>query len=236
MFGRVVRSLALAAGLVAWQASLALAAPVQTTAGVNVRANPSGNAAVVDTLAPGEIVDATQCSNNWCYIEKPGTEGWVSKKFLVEVGAQPQPTGKPKIKINIGGDGISIGIGNGGIVFGNGDNPEPPLPDLPPPPPDMPPPPDAPPPPPAPEPPPLVAQAQACFFSERDYSGQQFCLPPGSAVASLSQPFTMQSARLPGVSVIIYSEPNFGGGGVGLGNPASNYTPYVISSVQVTAR
>ena len=89
-----------------------------------------------------------------------------------------------------------------------------------------------------PAPPPAEQQAQAaqaCFYSERNYAGQQLCLPPGSAVASLTPPFTMQSAKLPGVSVIIYSQPNFGGSGVGMGNPASNYEPYVISSVKVTA-
>jgi uncharacterized protein YraI len=60
----------------------AMAAPAVATANVNVRSGPGTGYGVVDTLRRGEPVDVQQCQGSWCYVEKRGTDGWVSSSYL----------------------------------------------------------------------------------------------------------------------------------------------------------
>ena len=144
MLSLLVRSLVIGAGLALAGTTAASAAPVQATTAVNVRAQPSGTAAVTGGLAAGQVVEATQCTAGWCHIQAP--EGWVSARYLVAVGTAPAQ--KPKVQVNLGNGGLSINLGNGGITLGGGQQggePQPappsepaPMPDEPAPPPQQP--------------------------------------------------------------------------------------------------
>ncbi len=67
----------------------ALAVPATATTGVNVRSGPGTNFAVVDTLHAGQAVNVTECQGGWCYVEKPGPDGWVSGNYLQATEAPP---------------------------------------------------------------------------------------------------------------------------------------------------
>lgn len=61
----------------------ALAYEAAAKVALNVRTGPGTAYLVVDTLYAGESVEVTKCSsNNWCYIEHSGPNGWVSSKYL----------------------------------------------------------------------------------------------------------------------------------------------------------
>jgi len=49
---------------------------------VNVRSGPGVRFGKVDVLREGEVVDITECRGNWCYVIKPGPDGWVSGRYL----------------------------------------------------------------------------------------------------------------------------------------------------------
>lgn len=78
--------LAAAAGMavlgLAASVGIAQAAPAYATGNVNVRSGPSTGYAVVDVLRRGDAVDVQQCRGSWCYVSKPGPNGWVSASFL----------------------------------------------------------------------------------------------------------------------------------------------------------
>ncbi|VAW14313.1 hypothetical protein MNBD_ALPHA12-2032 [hydrothermal vent metagenome] len=67
---------------------LAYSAPATATIAVNVRLGPGTDYPVVDTLAAGEQVNAGKCEADWCYIVKPGPDGWVFQKYLRLGGPQ----------------------------------------------------------------------------------------------------------------------------------------------------
>ncbi len=64
---------------------------VASSTWLNVRSGPGRNFNVVGTLAPGELVEVTQCdSNRWCFITRDGPEGWVSSNLLAAApGSSP---------------------------------------------------------------------------------------------------------------------------------------------------
>ena len=92
------------------------AAPGVITSNVNVRSGPGTNYAVVDVAARGTQVDVQQCQGSWCYVAKPGPDGWVSASYL-SAGGTPVNPSNPGISFGftIGGPNgpqISIGVGN----------------------------------------------------------------------------------------------------------------------------
>lgn len=89
----------------------AYAQPGTVTTNVNVRSGPGTNYGVVDTVRRGTQVDVRQCQGSWCYIDKPGPDGWVSSSYLTTGGGPANP-GQPGISIGIGPGGINIGVGN----------------------------------------------------------------------------------------------------------------------------
>lgn len=60
----------------------ASAAPAVATGNVNVRSGPGTGFAVVDALRRGERVDIQYCRGSWCFVQKPGPDGWVSANYL----------------------------------------------------------------------------------------------------------------------------------------------------------
>src|SRR5690606_10100826 len=69
----------------------AQAAPGTITSNVNVRSGPGTNYAVVDTARRGQQVDVQRCDGSWCYISKPGPDGWVSATYLNAGGRTVNP-------------------------------------------------------------------------------------------------------------------------------------------------
>ncbi len=68
------------------------AAPATATLALNVRSGPGIKYSVIDTLKAGQQVNSTGCENGWCYIVKPGPNGWVSEIYLRMGGPQrPDP-------------------------------------------------------------------------------------------------------------------------------------------------
>ena len=60
----------------------ASAAPAFASANVNVRSGPGTGYSVVDSLRRGQPVDIDYCRGSWCFITKPGPDGWVSANYL----------------------------------------------------------------------------------------------------------------------------------------------------------
>ncbi|MGV3652512.1 MAG: SH3 domain-containing protein [Devosia sp.] len=70
-----------------------LAAPAIATSTVNVRSGPGTQFSVVDSLRSGQRVDVEGCRAGWCYVNKPGPDGWVSGRYLTE----PAGRGRPRV-------------------------------------------------------------------------------------------------------------------------------------------
>lgn len=158
-----LKKLAFAATLVTAAALPGIALAATVTSSVNVRSGPGTNYAVVDTLRAGEEVDVDRCSGSWCYVEKPGPDGWVSSRYLSDDDGIPSGGG-----ISIGGGGnnsdvdVSIGfsvpgfnfqIGNGGFNFVPGR--------------------------------PVGRDAEVCFYERPNFRGASFCAEPGDRLARL---------------------------------------------------
>jgi uncharacterized protein YraI len=74
---------ALAAGFVMLaSAGAAFASPAMVTSNVNVRFGPGPNYSVIDIVRRGEFVDLVGCQNTWCYVDRNGSEGWISAAYL----------------------------------------------------------------------------------------------------------------------------------------------------------
>lgn len=56
------------------------------TTNVNVRSGPGTNHPVVDVLRAGQSVRISRCTGGWCAIDQRGPSGWVSQRYLAEVG------------------------------------------------------------------------------------------------------------------------------------------------------
>ncbi len=99
----------------------ASAAPAVASGNVNVRSGPSTSYAVVDTLRVGEAVEVEGCRSGWCYVTRPGPDGYVSASYLRRSsGASMEPNFNLSFNFpnggsfSIGSGGVSIGIGGGG--------------------------------------------------------------------------------------------------------------------------
>ena len=143
----------------------AQAAPGTVTSNVNVRSGPGTNYQVVDPVRRGQSVDVQNCQGSWCYIVKPGPDGWVSAQYLSAPGGQPVNPSQP---------GLSFGIqvpGGPSINFGVGQQPQPP---------------QTPRPGPGPRPPvPQPTFGEVCFFERTNLRGPSFCMEQGEQIRDL---------------------------------------------------
>jgi len=153
-------------------ASAANAAVATST--VNVRAAPV-NGAVVDVLRAGQEVEIDRCSGGWCYVIKPGPDGWVSSSYLsdddsgfnddvdtrVIVPDRPGPVrptpGRPDVDVSIGFNvpGFSFQIGSGGFDVRPGR--------------------------------PGGNRDRICFYENSNFRGDSFCARPGERLARLGR-------------------------------------------------
>ena len=141
-------------------ASVANAAVATST--VNVR-NAPVNGAVVDVLRAGAEVEIDRCERGWCYVIKPGPDGWVSQAYLSEdddfrPGPRPGPApSRPDVDVSIGFNvpGFSFQIGSGGFdarpVRPGGQ------------------------------------RDRVCFYDRTNFRGDSFCARPGERLARLGR-------------------------------------------------
>ena len=179
--------IAVAAAAVVVFLPAAQAAPGTATNNVNVRSGPGTGYAVVDTLRRGEQVDVQRCQSSWCYVVKPGPDGWVSASYL-SAGGRPVNPSNPGLSFGftIGGpDGPQISIG-----VGNGNNPQP-----------------------RPPRPPVVQPVydEVCFYDRTRMRGDSFCMEEGEAIRNLgSWTDRISSFDNPGgLEVQVCSDTNF---------------------------
>lgn len=152
-----------AAIALAMTAQAALAVDAVATSAVNVRSGPGIQYTRVDTLFGGEAVNITECQGNWCYVEHPGPNGWVSANYLAAANPGGAGAGAGSSSDDAAAAAI-LGLIIGGILAGSG-TPTPP------------------PPAPAPTPPPLPYGPDTCVdgFVWRDiYPGDHVCVTPAS--------------------------------------------------------
>ncbi len=156
------------------------------TTHLNVRSGPGTAYVVVDTLAPGEIVEITECrSNGWCFITHPGPDGWVSSSYLTAApGAGPAPSPDCGFRLTIGPDGPRFAL-----VCGDDPGPGP-----------------------APGPGPGPSN-RACFYDFANYGGASFCRGVGTINAlPAAANDRMSSVRVFGnARVRLCVDPNLGG-------------------------
>ncbi|WP_193335155.1 SH3 domain-containing protein [Devosia beringensis] len=98
-------SIALAGTVLLGMAGAAMAAQAVATGNVNVRSGPGTGYGAIDVLARGQVVDVTSCRGSWCFVEKPGPDGWVSSSYLGGVSSSPSYSSKPSV-------GFSFSFGN----------------------------------------------------------------------------------------------------------------------------
>lgn len=60
----------------------AAAATAYASTTVNVRSGGGTGYPVVDVLRGGERVEVDYCQGAWCFVEKPGPDGWVNANYL----------------------------------------------------------------------------------------------------------------------------------------------------------
>jgi uncharacterized protein YraI len=154
--------IAVAAAAVVVFLPAAQAAPGTVTSNVNVRSGPGTNYGVVDVARAGQQVDVQQCQGSWCYISKPGPDGWVSASYLRAAGGVTVNPSNPGISF-----GFTIGGPNGGqisIGVGNQPQPQPPRPQ-----------------------PPVIQPIddEICFYDRTRFRGDSFCMSPGESTRDL---------------------------------------------------
>ena len=69
---------------IALATSAASAATAYADATVNVRSGPGTSHGVVDVLDEGQRVEVDYCKGLWCFVEKPGPDGWVNANYLTQ--------------------------------------------------------------------------------------------------------------------------------------------------------
>lgn len=159
----------------------AWAAPAEVSSTANLRAGPGTNYQVVGQLSAGTDVDVQGCRSGWCYIISPDGNGYVSASLLRREGRAMEPNFNlsfnfPGVGVTIGNGGVSIGVNPPGGAPGPTPGPTPgPVPPGPGP--------GGPTPPPPPGP---GDDAEVCFFSNSNYSGNSFCMEEGETRSSLS--------------------------------------------------
>jgi uncharacterized protein YraI len=165
----VATGVAVAAAAVVMFLPAAQAAPGAVTGNVNVRSGPGTNYAVLDVARRGETVDVQRCQGSWCYVVRPGADGWVSASYLSASGGRPVNPSQPGLSFGFtiggpGGPNISIGVGNQ-------PQPQPQRPPRP-----------------GPRPPvvdPFPVNAQVCFFDQPNRRGPSFCVDRGQSIGDL---------------------------------------------------
>lgn len=164
------------------------------TSTVNVRAAPV-NGAVVDVLRAGQEVEIDRCSGGWCYVIKPGPDGWVSANYLSEddvdtrviVPDRPGPVrpnpGRPDVDVSIGFNvpGFSFQIGSGGFDIRPGR--------------------------------PGGNRDRVCFYEDTNFRGDSFCASPGERLARLGRwDDTIRSIEVRGdAEAMVCERANFNG-------------------------
>jgi uncharacterized protein YraI len=184
----VATGVAVAAAAVVVFLPAAQAAPGTITSNVNVRSGPGTNYGVVDTARAGTPVDVQQCQGSWCFISKPGPDGWVSAQYVSGGGGGGSSSNQPGINFGInvpGGPSINFGVGN---------QPQPPRP--------------------GPRPP--VVQPvyeDVCFYDRTRFRGASFCLGQGEGLRDLGDwADRISSIDNPdGLSVQICTDTNYRG-------------------------
>lgn len=170
----------------------AYAAPGVITSNVNVRSGPGTNFAVVDVVQRGTQVDVQQCQGSWCYVAKPGPDGWVSSTYLSS-GGRPVNPSQPGLSF-----GFTIGGPNGPqINIGVGNQPPPRPPVIPRPP--------------VVQPLPQPVFGEVCFFDRANFRGPSFCVDQGESIRNLADWTDRISSfnNADGLQVQVCSEPNY---------------------------
>lgn len=114
----VVAGLGLAA-----TADVAAAVEASAKSAVNVRSGPGASYSRVDTLYSGEAVEITECRRNWCHIQHPGPDGWVSGRYLIATeSVAPAPSSSSSEEAIAA---AIIGAIIGGVIAGSSSSPAP---------------------------------------------------------------------------------------------------------------
>jgi hypothetical protein len=91
--------LLLASGIAAltltFSAGAALAVPGVATATTTVRSGPGTSFRAVDRLFRGERVNIVRCRGAWCFVNKPGPDGWANSRFLSRSFRRPPVIVRP---------------------------------------------------------------------------------------------------------------------------------------------
>ena len=122
----VSRVIAAGVGL-AISASAALAVEATAKSAVNVRSGPGTSFGKVDVLYAGEPVSITECRANWCHIQHPGPDGWVSARYLIAAGGASEAdsaTGSSRSSDDAAAAAI-LGAIIGGVIAGRSSDPAP---------------------------------------------------------------------------------------------------------------
>lgn len=189
-----------------------IASAATATSTVNVRSAPV-NGAVVDVLRPGQQVDIQRClSSGWCFVNKPGPDGWVSARYLSNDDAGPAPSpSRPDVDVNIGFSipGFSFQIGNGGFDV-------------------------------RPSRPGRPGRDQVCFYERPNFRGDSFCARPGDDIARLGRwDDEISSIRVRGdARALVCERTSFNGRCIVISRDAANLgrADDEISSVRVRSR
>jgi len=110
-------------------ATSVLAVEAIAKSAVNVRSGPGVSYGKVDALYGGEEVEVTECRGNWCHIQHPGPDGWVSGRYLIESegrGAAADSGGSRRS--DDAAAAAIIGAIIGGVIAGRASDPAPALP------------------------------------------------------------------------------------------------------------
>ena len=155
MLLNVATGVAVAATAVVVFLPAAYAAPGVVTSNVNVRSGPGTGYGVVDVVQRGQQVDVQQCQGSWCYIAKPGPDGWVSANYLSAGGGSPVNPSQPGLSF-----GFTIGGPNGPQVNIGVGNPRPPVVIQP-------------------------VYGEVCFYDRTRFRGDNFCFEQGDSARNL---------------------------------------------------
>ncbi|WP_457646470.1 SH3 domain-containing protein [Profundibacter sp.] len=133
-FAKVVSGIIAATVGLTLTATSVLAVEATAKSAVNVRSGPGVSYGKVDALYGGEAVEITECRGNWCHIQHPGPDGWVSGRYLIAVEGRSEAGGSTGGRS--GSDDAAaaaiIGAIIGGVIAGNSSSPAPaPAPALP---------------------------------------------------------------------------------------------------------
>ncbi len=132
-FTKVVSGIIAATVGLAISTSAVMAVEATAKSAVNVRSGPGVSYGKVDALYGGEAVEITECRGNWCHIQHPGPDGWVSGRYLIAVeGRSAASGGTGRSSSDDAAAAAIIGAIIGGVIAGHSSDPAPaPAPALP---------------------------------------------------------------------------------------------------------